>query len=198
VSRRLWQHGASAPRLCPAPHHPPGRCKAWHSVCPEPAPARPRPQPPGIPAACARLCPCLGPPERSGARRRARALPTSLRPRSTSMTCSARSLPSASSSACSAASASGVSPRRRVPASGLRERRSADRRFQKQNAACRRFQQRSVCAAATHVSQPCTLCQHARLEQDNSITRQGPEMKAHAARSASHGALSGCHVALRQ
>ena len=49
----------------------------------------------------------------------ARALPTSLRPRSTSMTCSARSFSSASSSASSRASASGVRPRGRVPASGL-------------------------------------------------------------------------------
>ena len=48
-----------------------------------------------------------------------RALPTSLRPRSTSMTCSAHSFSSASSSASSAASSSGVRPRRRVPASGL-------------------------------------------------------------------------------
>ena len=44
--------------------------------------------------------------------------PRSLRPRSTSITCSARSFGSASSSAASAASASGVPPRGRVPAIG--------------------------------------------------------------------------------
>ena len=44
--------------------------------------------------------------------------PTSLRPRSTSMMCSARSFSSASSSAASASSSSGVAPRGRVPAMG--------------------------------------------------------------------------------
>ena len=44
--------------------------------------------------------------------------PTSLRPRSSSIRCSARSLGSASSSASSALSSSGVAPRGRVPASG--------------------------------------------------------------------------------
>ena len=44
--------------------------------------------------------------------------PRSLRARSTSMTCSARSFGSASSSAASAASSSGVAPRQRVPAIG--------------------------------------------------------------------------------
>mmetsp|Transcript_10236 Transcript_10236/g.35613 ORF Transcript_10236/g.35613 Transcript_10236/m.35613 type:complete len:321 (+) Transcript_10236:328-1290(+) len=44
--------------------------------------------------------------------------PTSLRPRSTSMTCSARSFSSARSSDSSAASSSSVLPRGRVPASG--------------------------------------------------------------------------------
>ena len=52
----------------------------------------------------------------------ARTLPTSLRPRSTSMTCSARSFSSLSSSLSSAASLSGVFPLRRVPASGLQTR----------------------------------------------------------------------------
>ena len=72
------------------------------------------------------------PPSRQAAGRRARlerahppapasrTLPTSLRPRSTSITCSAHSFSSASRSASSSASASGVLPRRRVPASGLR------------------------------------------------------------------------------
>ena len=44
--------------------------------------------------------------------------PTSFRPRSTSMTCSARSFGSASSSAASSLSSSGVLPRGRVPAKG--------------------------------------------------------------------------------
>lgn len=59
--------------------------------------------------------PQLPPPDPSGVP----TLPTSLRPRSTSMTCSAHSFSSASSSASSAESCSGVAPRRRVPASGL-------------------------------------------------------------------------------
>ncbi len=44
--------------------------------------------------------------------------PRSLRPRSTSMTCSARSFSSARSPAASAVSSAGVAPRRRVPAMG--------------------------------------------------------------------------------
>ena len=44
--------------------------------------------------------------------------PTSLRPRSSSIRCSARSLGSASSSAASSRSSAGVAPRRRVPAMG--------------------------------------------------------------------------------
>ena len=44
--------------------------------------------------------------------------PTSLRPRSTSMMCSARSLGSASSSSARARSSASSPPRRRVPASG--------------------------------------------------------------------------------
>ena len=47
-------------------------------------------------------------------------LPTSLRPRSTSITCSARSFSSARRSSSSARSSSLVAPRARVPASGLR------------------------------------------------------------------------------
>ena len=45
--------------------------------------------------------------------------PTSLRPRSSSIRCSARSFGSANNSASSATSSSWVAPRRRVPASGL-------------------------------------------------------------------------------
>jgi len=44
--------------------------------------------------------------------------PTSLRPRSTSITCSARSFSSASKSASSSLSSSSFAPRIRVPASG--------------------------------------------------------------------------------
>ena len=54
--------------------------------------------------------------------------PTSLRPRSISITCSARSFGSASSSAASASSSSGVLPRGRVPAIGRSVTLSPSRR----------------------------------------------------------------------